>query len=380
MNMADQLLGKASRPGTCEQVLELIKLRCKVDDGKLNPRGEELVNVRNGMLSWRAGALEPHSPLYLSTFQAQAEFRPGARSELLDKFLGDIFPPDALALAEEIVGHLLIPTTKHQKAFMLVGEGANGKGTFLKLVTELLGRDAVAHRDLYSLEDSTFAAADLYGKLANINLDLPSKKLESSSIFKSLVAGDPITAERKYQHAFTLHPRARLLFSANTMPRSDDRSFAYYRRWIIIPFPNKFEGRADNKRLLVELCRPEVLSALLARGVAGLQRLEQQGEFSRCESVAAKVQEYQVENDSSLEFIIEMLEHRGAGFHVSKIEVWEKYLWWCEQHRIKYPVNQRHLNKIISSHFSVTDMQVGLDRKRCWSGLNWQGLKGEVKY
>ena len=42
----------------------------------------------------------------------------------------------------EILGYTLYPEVKFRKAFMLVGEGKNGKSTFVNLVKELLGEYA----------------------------------------------------------------------------------------------------------------------------------------------------------------------------------------------------------------------------------------------
>ena len=104
----------------------------------------------------------------------------------------------------------------------------------------------VSHIALQDLEDNRFRVAELYGKLANIFADLPSRRLYSSSMLKTLVSGDPITAERKHERPFVFRNVAKLIFSANAIPGTSDRSHAFYRRWMIVPFEHTFNGEGGN--------------------------------------------------------------------------------------------------------------------------------------
>ena len=119
---------------------------------------------------------------------------------------------------------------------MLTGEGENGKSVFLDLVGYLLGETNVSNVALQGLEGNRFRAAELYGKLANTFADLDARGLRSSSMFKTLTTGW-ITAERKHAQPFRFRSYAKLLFSANKIPPSRDRTHAFYRRWLILPLP-----------------------------------------------------------------------------------------------------------------------------------------------
>lgn len=82
-----------------------------------------------------------------------------------------------------------------------------------------------------------FVTACLYGKLANIFADLKNDKLANTGLFKMLVSGDPMKAEKKHCQPFDFENYAKLFFSV-----SEDISYAYFRRWIIFFFENVFEG------------------------------------------------------------------------------------------------------------------------------------------
>jgi hypothetical protein len=107
---------------------------------------------------------------------------------------------------------------------------------------EMLIRQRVKHLLLdydYS-EADRFSAARLYGKLANICTDLPGDRLSRSAMFKAITGCDRITAEVKYRDSFEFTRFARLQFSANRLPTSSDPSQAYFDRWLIVPFANRF--------------------------------------------------------------------------------------------------------------------------------------------
>lgn len=124
--------------------------------------------------------LLPHTPEHLSAVQLPVDFDPKAKCPNLELFVDQIFPPDAHLLAWEIVAWLMLPNVGIQRAVLLVGEGANGKSTWLNVVIVFLGKSNVASVSLHKLECDKFAAARLIGKLANVCPDLPSTHLQST--------------------------------------------------------------------------------------------------------------------------------------------------------------------------------------------------------
>jgi len=372
--LANKLLRTASKPDRIEATVALVKENTKVGASDLNPAAMDLLNVQNGMLDWRTGELKAHAAEYRSTFQINAEYIPGARSEILDNFLAEVFPQDALPLAEELVGYLLRPTTKFQKAFTLLGDGANGKSTFLSMLTTFLGDGSVSNISLQDLVENRFTAAELQGKLVNIYADLPTSSLEQSDVFKAIVGGDIIKAERKFGQPFKLIPTARLVFSANELPRSRDLSPAYFRRWVIIPFPNRFQGAKDKKDQLELLTTLEARRALLNRAVEGLRRLEAQQEFTACPSVLEAGQTYRRQCDNAFEFISERLEAK-PGATVGKDDVYTKYKSWVQEAGIHHSASRPAFNKRLSAVFGGVERRA--DGVRVWTGLAWKTEQAE---
>jgi P4 family phage/plasmid primase-like protien len=241
----------------------------------------DVVNVLNGLLDVNARTLSPHSPDFLSAVQLPVKFDPGARCPGWERFVGEVFPCDSEAIAWEILAWLMTPDTSIQKAILLMGDGANGKSTYLRAVLAFLGKHNTTAVSLHKLENDRFSAARLIGKLANICPDLPGTDLISSSVFKAITGGDPLMAEHKFRDSFEFVPFARLLFSANHPPKSQDASPAFFRRWLVVPFERTFgDGAPDtmqSDKLDAVLSDPAELSGVLNKMLEALAAIRTRG-------------------------------------------------------------------------------------------------------
>jgi P4 family phage/plasmid primase-like protien len=335
---AESLLDVRASNARIEDAVKLIRRRVATPHEELNPRGLDLINVKNGMLDWKTGVLLPHDAAFISTIRIPVFFDPSSTSEIIDTVLRDWFPGDAVELAGEMLGYLLIPTRKYQVATMLVGEGENGKSTFINLARSFLGRNNVSTETLHDLEENRFRVASLFGKLANLCADIDDRALRFTGVFKKITGDDSLAAERKHQHPFDFDPFARLIFSANTPPAPrGDRTHAFFRRWVIVPFDNSF--RDENKRdrdLLKKITTPKALSAVLNLAVAGLQRLEARGGFDLPESVRKAGEKYRRDADAVYTFIAEECGHGGRDSIIAASEIYRLFKAWCEDngHRI----------------------------------------------
>lgn len=175
---------------------------------------------------------DKHSSKRYFLCQIPIEYNPNAKCPNILRFLGQVFKPKDVFTALEIIGYCLYRSAKYEKAVLCIGKGSNGKTTFLKVIDNLLGSKNMSHVSLQDLGNDRFASAGLYGKLANTFADLKSDKLTHSGPFKMLVSGDFIRAQHKFKNPFEFQNYAKLIFSANEIPQSDDKTYAYFRRWI----------------------------------------------------------------------------------------------------------------------------------------------------
>jgi len=260
----------------------------------------DTINVLNGLLNVTTRELGAHDPCHLSPVQIPVTFDPAATCPSIAQFVADTFPHDSQHLAFELAAWLMTPDTSIQKAGLLIGEGANGKSVFLSLLLAFLGRDNVSALSLHRIEADKFCAARLVGKLCNIGSDLPTAALTGTSVFKGIVGGDMLTAERKFAMSFEFLPFVRLLFSANSPPRSEDSSAGFFRRWLVIPFSRLFD-ESDPKtvpraELDALLSQADELSGLLNKALDALPVIRA-GRFNETASTRDALAEFRATTD-----------------------------------------------------------------------------------
>jgi putative DNA primase/helicase len=264
----------------------------------------------------------------------------------------------------------LIPINKAQKSFVFVGAPNAGKSTLLSVAQDiLLGSENVSNIPWQNLADR-FNKAELFGKLANIFADLPSKSIDDNGMFKALTGEDYITAERKNKDPFSFRPYARLLFSCNDIPRNyGDTSDGFYRRLIIIRFDHSIpkEERDPNlrERLAVER------DGILMWALAGLKRLiDSSYVFSETDRTRSELRRYKVESNSVLSFVEEFCEVAESKV-VVRDDLFTRYKEYCNNAGLR-PVSQANFNKEIET--SCTGVQRSRDRvskRRTWLGIQY---------
>ena len=248
-----------------EEVIKLFKI--KSAELPETPKLEYL-NVKNGMINIQTFEIVEHDPKYLSTIQLPVVYRPECNCDNWDTFISEVFPEDAQQVPWELIAWLMVPCTTIQKVILFHGTGANGKSIFLEALQSFLGFDHVSSVPLHALEEDRFATARLIGKLANVCADLPDLKIKTTGMLKALTGFDRVTIEEKFRASYDAILPARLIFSANQLPKSNDNSEGFYRRMIIIPMEKTFEDVPANKRsIMAGLTNQYQLSGVLNKAL-----------------------------------------------------------------------------------------------------------------
>jgi putative DNA primase/helicase len=318
------------------------------------------IAVENGLVSLNAAAdgagddarrdLEPDD--YALT-RLPVEYDPDAEydewADYVDEWAEDGYA-DAL---QEYVGYCLhVGEIPIHRALLLVGSGANGKGTFLSVVRALLGRDNTSSIELQTLAKEKDAVADFYGSLANIDDDLSARKLgQGLGMFKKLVAGDRVRARRLYEDGFEFDAVGKHLYAANEVPKVDvpDDDEAFWRRWLLVEFPNHYPPSQRDPGLRDRLTEPDILSGVLNWAIAGWARLLKQDYFTGEEQYAqAKRERWQAWGDSVDKFISECVENDPDAENRTTGDVHRRYAAWCRENGER-PASQQKLTTSLKS-------------------------------
>lgn len=298
-----------------------------------------LIAFNNGIYDIVTGELKPFSTDIIITNKIPWDYDPDAYSELADKTMNKLSCDDAAirALLEECIGYCFYRRNELGKAFILTGDKNNGKSTFLDIVKTILGDKNISALDLKELGDR-FNTSMMFGKMANIGDDIGDDFLQGSqvAVFKKIVTGNRIKAERKGQDPFEFNPSIKLLFSANDIPRMKDKTGAVLRRLVIIPFNARFSKYLPDgvtidpdfdPYIKYKLIQKESIEYLIKLGVEGLKRVIINNEFTKSEKVQNQLDEYEEENNPIIAFIadcgVEMIENEPTN------EVYKRYQVFC---------------------------------------------------
>lgn len=296
------------------------------------------IAFKNGIYDIANDVMVPPSADLILTNRIEHNFNPAAYSELMDSTLNKLAcqDKDIRALLEECVGYCFYRRNELGKAFILTGDKSNGKSTFLDVVTAILGEDNISTLDIKELGDR-FSTSMMFGKLANIADDIGDDFLQGTqvSVFKKVVTGNRIKAERKGQDPFEFAPYVKILASANEIPRMKDKTGAVLRRLVIIPFNATFskDDPDFDPYIKTKLSKPEPLEYLIALGVKGLDRVLHNKGFTVPTLVQEQLDEYEESNNPIIAFLkdVELSELENE----PTSDVYRRYNLFCTENSLQ---------------------------------------------
>lgn len=246
------------------------------------PKGR-IVACENGLLNVNTRELYPHTPAFLNQTMVPFAYDPEAPPpERWLEFLEELWPgeTDQQRALQEWFGYVISGRTDLQKIFLLVGPTRAGKGVISGILSELLGRTNVANPTLSSL-GGEFGLAPLIGKPLGLVSDARLGTRDSSVPVERLLSisgEDALTINIKYREQWTGKLPTRLMVVSNELPAFTDASGAIVGRFLTLVLTKSWFGHEDHN--LARSLRQD-LPGILNWALYGLERLEQQDEFTR---------------------------------------------------------------------------------------------------
>lgn len=189
-----------------------------------------------------------------------------------------------------------------------------------------------------SLITNRFALSDLQFKDINIDTELTNDTIRDTSILKKLTGGrkQPIRIERKNQHAYDTTLYAKLFFNTNSINKTIDQTSAYYRRAVIISFPNMFEGIKDDPYLLTKLITKEELSAIFNILMIALRNiLKNKGIHLNEKTIEERRIKNEIATDPVKSFLDDAIDEESVETDwITKGDFYDAYVKFCIKHKI----------------------------------------------
>ncbi|MFP8954431.1 phage/plasmid primase, P4 family [Natrialbaceae archaeon A-arb3/5] len=354
----------------------------RVDSDQLGLRGTE-VAVANGVLDLEKGEIvRDLSPDDYAVTKIPTEWDRDAECSEWEDFIDVSVEAGKQNAIQEFSGFMLMSNEyPYDKAMMLLGDGDNGKTVYSNTITKVLGQENVSGAGLSQLANDRFTAYRLDGKLANINADIDSGKIQNTSFFKSLVGGDRIQVERKFEDPRDIRNTAKLVFAANRVPKVKNAELAFYKRWIFVQFPRKFtrtanDGYPDADPHLEAKLEKE-LPGILKWAVDGFQRYWEQGHFTNEADSEEIREEWDNYADPTATFVRNHIATGNPQRPNREMTVQEVYDYYCKfiETTPNSPVSKKRLYNYITTRFEDAETDVrrldGFDKPvNRWDGIH----------
>lgn len=285
------------------------------------------INVENGIITFDEkgkASLNPHTHELPYRYSLPYRYDEKAKAPIFDRFLTEVLPDEqARTLLQTYIGSMFTATPPQQVAFLL-GSGANGKSVFLDVITALLNPANITNYSITTLcdeERGKDARKGIEGKLLNVCTEV-GREIEGAT-FKKLATGEPITGNRKYHDNTTITDYARLLFACNELPRTNDVTEGFFRRFAIIEFGVTIPAERQDPLLASKI--KQNLSGVLNWVIDGVRLFVEKGykltEYQRGETL---VTDYRRESDSVLSFLFDK-DIKAGGWEVKYSDIYETY-------------------------------------------------------
>lgn len=168
-----------------------------------------------------------------------------------------------------LAGYWSTGSTREQRAVILHGPAKSGKSTFTNTIHRVLGNYAiVAPVELFLTsgirEHPTMTASLRAARFALVH-EIPAGARFNEPLFKTVVAGDPLSARYMRGDYFDFQPRVKVVFSANHLPSMTSHE-SMRRRILVVPFIRKISEAARDKGLqerLISAEAPRILGWIL---------------------------------------------------------------------------------------------------------------------
>ncbi len=344
----------------------------------------EGINFNNGFLD-RDLKLVAHSHEQGMTYTLPFGYHP-ERADKCPKFLTYLqdswgkdpdFEEKCQMLREAICVTLFGVATSYQRCFLLWGVPGTGKSVLMKIIMQMVPEEAYTALTPYQWDPNIhkFMISQLSGKLLNVAGELDDKRKINSQIFKQVVTGEQVTSEHKRGTPFKFTPKAAHWFASNYLPKTDDATNAFTRRWLIFSFNHVIPPERKILNLEDEIINEEV-EGVVAWALQEWPRMLYKNEYTIAPSCARTLHQMALGNSVVRGFIEDRVQVGGKKTVVGFDDAYNAYWLYASKKfvPIKKPQEFAMEFNLILNEMGYSDF-VYNGSKTVYSGMSLLGEK-----
>lgn len=181
------------------------------------------------------------TPEYFFTNPIGWEIGETEETPIMDKLFKEWVGEKYVETLYELIAYCCYRAYPIQILFCLWGSGRNGKSQFLKILDKFIGTDNTTTSELDMIMENRFETFKMYKKLLCLIGETNFGVVSKTGVMKKLTGGDKIRYEMKNKSPFDDYSYTKMIIASNSLPSTTDTSDGFFRRWLIIDFPNEFE-------------------------------------------------------------------------------------------------------------------------------------------
>jgi len=322
-----------------------------LSSGQLAETREFGVNFANGFLL-RNMKLVEHSPSHGMLYTLPYRYMPedSHRCTKWLAFLEKIWGEDEDYLEKvECLRDVMCITmfglgTSMQRAVLLYGIPHSGKSQIMGVMEGLMDPSTVSMVSPKMWGDK-FSPIGMLDKLLNVCGELgTSQKIDGPS-FKTIIAGEPLEVQYKGKQNFGARFIATHWFASNHVPRSDDDTGGFVRRWITLTFNKKITATEKIDRYS-EMLLAEEREAICAWVMESAHKFQKTTNPTFPKSHQAFVHEmFNMHNSVRMFFMDSGLAVGKSEGEIDEHSLHQRYWSYCVQTGLARPVSQSFFRK-----------------------------------
>jgi putative DNA primase/helicase len=313
-------------------VIELSRAQRHVQSNTLD-ENRDLAGCSDGyVLDLNTGSMISDGLNSVVTKKLGTNFTEGSTCPEWTKFLQRIFDEDSelITFIQRAVGYSLTGSVSEQCLFILIGTGANGKSTFLRVLQHLLG-DYAGTIPMQGLMEQRYGSqtndlAHLFGKRLVVASEGERGQRLAESQIKMMTGGDRIACRPLYKNLFEYVPEFKLWLATNDLPTISGMEDAIWRRIRVIEFPITIHPDQQDKTLADRLIKE--LPGILQWALKGLSEWRKTG-LAPPDCVLQATRSYREDNDTVGQWI-ESACVCEPKLRTSMRDLFDSYKSWCD--------------------------------------------------
>lgn len=352
---------------------EIIEALKRVGRGHVpEPAQKTWVQFQKTIFDVKTGETFEASPDYFVTNPIPWKIGSSDSTPVLDQLFKDWMGAkgqDYVPTLFEIAAYVCLCDYPIHRYFILFGPGGNGKGKYRDILKRLIGDKNFAASDLHRLLSRPFEVAKLYHKTACFMGETNFSEIKNTGVLKGLTGEDPLSFEFKGKNPFDAVNYAKIIIATNSLPPTADKTRGFYRRPLIIDFPNIYDEKTDIMSLVPDH-EFENLSRKIAYKI--LPFLLKQRAFTREGTVEEREQRYEDVSDPLQRFIREHIESDPDGF-VFRYEFRERFIAWMKQNGYR-TWSEYEIGTTMNTKYDSKQRLNPLNNNQNWAylGISWR--------